>query len=58
MGWEKKAFLPYDYDKMGAPANGSEAKVRFDDRFLRPMNLGFTSVIEFVEGDKGDGVDF
>ena len=56
---EKGAFVPYDYDKMGAPANGSEAKVRFDDRFLRPMNLGFTSVVEYTEGGGGnDGVDF
>ena len=55
---EKGAFVPYDYDKMGAPANGSEAKVRFDDRYLRPMNLGFTSVIEYTEEGGNDGVDF
>lgn len=56
---EKKAFVPYDYDAMGAPANGSEAKIRFDDRYLRPMNLGFTSVVEYVEdGGGSDGVDF
>lgn len=54
---EKKAFVPYDYDTLGAPANGSEAKVRFDDRYLRPMNLGFTSVIEYVEYESSE-VDF
>ena len=55
---EKKAFVPYDYGKMGAPANGSEAKVRFDDKYLRPMNLGFTSVIEYAEEGGNGGVDF
>jgi len=55
---EKGAFVPYDYDKMGAPANGSEAKIRFDDRYLRPMNLGFTFVVEYTEEGGNDGVDF
>jgi len=55
---EKKAFVPYDYDEMGAPANGSEAKVYFDDRYLRPMNLGFTSIIEYTEEGHNNGVDF
>jgi len=54
----KLVFVPYDYDKMGAPASGSEAKIRFDDRYLRPMNLGFTSVIEYTEEGGNDGVDF
>lgn len=54
---EKDAFVPYDYEKLGAPANGSVAKVRFNDKYMRPMNLGFVEVVEFTEGES-EGVDF
>lgn len=46
----KKTFVPYNYEELGAPANGSEARIRFHPRYLRPEKIGFTNLIQWVEG--------
>lgn len=51
---EEGAFVPYDYDTLGAPANGSVAKIKFNAKYLRPIKIGFVEVIEFVEHEEED----
>jgi hypothetical protein len=55
----KKSFVKYDYDELGAPSNGSEARIRFHPRFMRPMKIGFTKLIEYMpEGGERDSDGF
>lgn len=47
--------MEYDYDEFGAPSNGTEAKVRFEPRYMRLEALGITNLIEYVaEEDQDD----
>lgn len=48
---EKEAFVEYDYDELGAPSNGTEAKVRFEPRYMRLEAIGITNLIEYVDGE-------
>lgn len=50
-----KVWEEYDYDELGAPANGSEARIKFHPRYLRPTKIGFTKVVEYVaESEVGE----
>jgi hypothetical protein len=48
---EGDKFVEYDYDTLGSPANGTEAKVRFEPRYMRLDAIGITKLIEYVEGE-------
>jgi hypothetical protein len=48
---EGDKFVEYDYDTLGSPANGTEAKVRFEPRYMRLEAIGITNLVEYVEGD-------
>lgn len=49
-----EAFVEYDYDTLGAPSNGTEAKVRFEPRYMRIDAIAITNLIEYVEEDQDD----
>jgi len=41
-------YVDYDYDELGAPSNGTEAKVRFEPRYMRLDAIAVTNLIEYV----------
>lgn len=49
-----EAYVDYDYDTLGAPSSGTEAKVRFEPRYMRLEAMAVTNLIEYVEGDEHD----
>jgi len=51
---ESEAYVEYDYDTLGAPSNGTEAKVRFEPRYMRLDAIAVTNLIEYVEEDEDD----
>ena len=51
---ESEAYVDYDYDTLGAPSNGTEAKVRFEPRYMRLDAVAITNLIEYIEGDQED----
>jgi hypothetical protein len=53
-GETTEAFIDYGYDALGAPSNGTEAKVRFEPRYMRLDAIAVTNLIEYVEGDSED----
>jgi len=53
-GEPTEAFVEYDYDTLGAPSNGTEAKVRFEPRYMRIDAIAITNLIEYVEEDEDD----
>lgn len=53
-GETTEAYVEYDYDTLGTPSNGTEAKVRFEPRFMRLDAIAVTNLIEYIEGDSED----
>jgi len=53
-GETTEAYVEYDYDTLGAPSNGTEAKVRFEPRYMRLDAIAVTNLIEYIEGDSED----
>lgn len=53
-----EVFVEYDYDELGAPSNGTEAKVRFEPRYMRLEAIGITNLIEYVDGEGFGEEDF
>lgn len=51
---ESEAYVEYDYDTLGAPSSGTEAKVRFEPRYMRLDAIAVTNLIEYVEEDEDD----
>lgn len=51
---ETEAYVEYDYDTLGAPSNGTEAKVRFEPRYMRIDAVAITNLIEYIEEDQDD----
>lgn len=53
---DTNAFVEYDYDTLGAPANGTEAKVRFEvygkNAATRLEAFGITNLVEYVENNE------
>lgn len=52
---EEQSFVDYDYEKFGVPANGSKAKVRFESKYMRPLKIGFTEILEYVDDGESEG---
>lgn len=46
---EGNKFVEYSYEELGAPANGTKAKVRFEPKYMRLEALGITELIEYTD---------
>lgn len=48
----KAFFEEYSYDELGPISNGSEAKIKFHEKYLRLEKVGVTNLIEWVESEE------